>query len=328
MIISEVAPSLGIRVELEPEFGFAGELFFKNGKRHLFRNTNFNINPAGSTEIAKDKAYTNFFLRKHGFNVPDGKTFFSDRLNLNLPQSKRRGIQDALIYAKFLGYPVFIKPNNLSQGAFVTKAYEEGDIRSTALQAFERTDVILIERPCVGNDYRIVVLGDEIISAYQRLPLTVIGDGVKTVDELLDKSKVELEMQGRPNSEIDKNDSRIDVKLRSMDKTRLSVLKLGQKIALLDNANLSTGGTSIDVTNKIHSDFAEIAIAATKTLGLQLCGVDLLINDITLPENDAIWSIIELNAAPGLDNYASLGDEQIARVKDLYKKILIYLSNN
>jgi hypothetical protein len=75
-ILSKVAPSLGIKVELEPEYGFVGELIFPDGRRHLFRSTNFNLNPAGSTEIARDKQYTSYFLQKFGFNVPKSKAFF------------------------------------------------------------------------------------------------------------------------------------------------------------------------------------------------------------------------------------------------------------
>ena len=107
MLIAELGPSMGISVELEPEYNFAGELVFPNGKRHLFRNTNFNINVAVSTEIAKDKSFTNFFLRKHGFRVPNGRAFFSDKLNANLPFEKRRNVSDAVSFATELGYDFF-----------------------------------------------------------------------------------------------------------------------------------------------------------------------------------------------------------------------------
>src|ERR1044072_1676385 len=159
MLIAEIAPALGIRVELEPEYKFAGELVFPDGRRHLFRNTNFNVNPAGSTEIAKDKGYTSFFLRKHGLNVPRNGTFFSEKLNANLPVGHRRGIGEAIEFAGQIGFPVFVKPNNLSQGALVTKAYLPSDIAEVAVRIFERTDVLLIEKACPGRDYRIVVLG-------------------------------------------------------------------------------------------------------------------------------------------------------------------------
>ncbi|MFL9912794.1 hypothetical protein [Paraburkholderia sp. RL17-337-BIB-A] len=327
-LIEHIGPSMGIAVELEPEFEFAGELIFPNGKRHLFRNTNLNVNPAGSTEIAKDKGYTSFFLRKKGFFVPESRAFFSDKLNANLLPHQRRGTEAAIAYAESLGLPVFIKPNNLSQGELVTKVYNAGEIFETAKNIFNRTDVLLVERECVGKDYRIVVLGDSIISAYERIPLAITGDGMRTVGDLIEGAQAELQNQGRPNSEINPCDSRIDLKLVRLGLSRASVLPKGQRTFLLDNANLSTGGTSIDVTDAMDSTFAELAIAATKALGLRLSGVDIICADLKIDAKTQVWNIIELNSAPGLDNYASSGGVQANRVDQLYREILVYLSEH
>ncbi len=327
-MIAKIGPSIGIRVELEPEYQFAGELVFPNGRRHLFRNTNFNINPAGSTEIAKDKNYTTYFLHKHGFNVPINRTFFSARLNANLEPEKRRDLSCAIRFAEELGFPVYIKPNNLSQGAFVTKAYKKTDIGSVADEIFIHTDVLLVEAVCPGQDYRVVVLNDKIISAYLRIPLFIVGDGDHTIDELLQFSRDRLPLAGRPNSEINIGDYRVDLKLREIGRSRGYIPSTGERITLLDNANLSTGGTSVDVTDQVHADFASIAVQATRTLGLRFSGVDILCTDISSPANNQTWNIIEINAAPGLDNYASMGKTQAERVEALYKSILEYLSEH
>lgn len=324
-LIAQVAPSLDIVVELEPEYGFAGELILPSGKRHLFRNTNFNVNPAGSTEIAKDKAYTNYFLRKHGVRVPDGKTFFSDALNDNLAPDKRRGKDKACEYAAALGYPVFAKPNNLSQGALVDKLSNPEDLNLHISKIFQKTNVALVERPHSGRDYRVVVLGDEVISAYERIPLSVEGNGASTIDKLLLQAREALSEAGRPNAEIDPLDPRIDRKLNELFLSRGTVLPSGSRVFLLDNANLSTGGRSVDVTSQIHSSFAALAVRSAKILGLQLAGVDILADDLSQAAEYQEWIVLEVNAAPGLDNYASLGAEQHARVVGLYRKILLYL---
>lgn len=325
MLIAEIAPAMGIAVELEPEYRFAGELIFPGGRRHLFRNTNLNVNPAGSTEIARDKGYTSFFLRKHGLNVPINKAFFSEELNAKLAVERRRGICKAIEFAEELGFPVFVKPNNLSQGALVTKAYHPSDITGVAGRIFEKTDVVLVEQACAGRDYRIVVLGDKVISAYERMPLAVIGNNRNCINALLQMARDALDGHGRPNSEIDPSDPRIDIRLRQLGKTRQSIPADGERVVLLDNANLSTGGTSVDVTDAIDPSFSGIAIKATKALGLQLCGVDILCEDLTRDASNQVWNIIELNAAPGLDNYAALGPEQAKRVSGLYRTILEYL---
>jgi D-alanine-D-alanine ligase-like ATP-grasp enzyme len=324
-IIEKIAPALGITVELEPEFGFAGELILPNGRRHLFKNTNFNINPAGSHDIAKDKAYTKFFLQKHGFKVPQGKTFFSEKLNRNIASKHQRSADRARDYAQSIGYPVFIKPNHLSQGELVCKAYNDDDLLNFAQQIFEVDHVLLVEQACIGADYRVVVLDDQVISAYQRCPLSVQGDSVHSIEQLLQLAKSGLHQQNRPNSEIQTDDQRIDVRLRELGVTRNTVLPKGQKEWLLDNANLSTGGSSIDVTDSIHSSFKDIAIKATAAMGLRLAGVDILCPDLALAADQQEWVIIEMNASPGLDNYASLGAIQQARVEDLYRKILLAL---
>lgn len=327
-LIQEIAPAMGIIVELEPEYEFAGELTFPNGKRHLFRNTNFNINPAGSTEIAKDKAYTNYFLLKHGFNVPKGKTFFSEKININLSKKGRRTVEDAIAYAESIGLPVFVKPNNLSQGAYVTKVHKSSDIPDIAEKIFSRADVLLVEETCLGKDYRVVVLGDKIISAYERIPLAVCGNGTNTIDELLLIAQQNLELLGRPNSEIQPLDPRIDLRLSQLGLNRASILSKNQRVLLLDNANLSTGGTSVDVTGSIHKSFADLSVSATKTLGLRFAGVDIICEGIESDATKQKWNIIEVNAAPGLDNYSSMGNEQAEIVKNLYRQILEYLSEN
>ena len=103
------------------------------------------------------------------------------------------------------------------------------------------------------------------------------------------------------------------------------VLQKGQKLNLLDNANLSTGGESEDVTDCIHSSFKKMAIALTKDMGLRLCGVDILVQgDITKQQTDTYW-IIEINAAPGLDHYSKMGKTQEKIVEDLYLKVLKHL---
>jgi D-alanine-D-alanine ligase-like ATP-grasp enzyme len=239
-LISKIAPSLGITVELEPEFGFVGELIFPDGRRHLFRNTNFNLNPAGSTEIAKDKQYTSYFLKKSGFNVPASKAFFSGHLNAYLSDKSRRTIIDAAEYALTMGFPVFVKPNNLSQGTLVVKVHSLSQLHEVARRIFERTDVMMVQQPIYGSDYRVVILHGEVISAYERIPLHVTGNGFLTIEELLVQARNNLKDSGRSNSDIDINDFRIDQKLSSSGLSRSTVVGVNEVVVLLDNANSPT----------------------------------------------------------------------------------------
>ncbi len=303
---------------MEPEYGFVGQITFKSGKKVLFRDRNFNINPLGSSEIARDKGYADFFLKHYGYHTSEGQTFFSEARNQRI--EVKRTIDDGFSYAKKIGLPVILKPNNLSQGTLVTKVYNKREYYSVARKIFRRTPVMLVQRFYAGNDYRIVVLDNEVISAYQRIPLFVIGNGKSSIAELVVQKQEDFVSTER-DTEIDLSDFRIMRKLKRQGLNLESILAKGEKVYLLDNANLSTGGDAIDVTDRIHPDFHQLAVRITKDMGLRMCGVDIITsNDISTPMKDYV--VIEINSAPGLDNYASIGNKQKDRVDELYLKVL------
>lgn len=323
-LIVEVAPEIGATVWLEPEYGFVGEITFANWKRHLFRNTNFNVNPLGSVEIVRDKWYCSIFLKRYWYQIAEGKTFFRDDLNEHI--NVKRWIKEGWGYAQSIWLPVIVKPNNLSQGSWVQRVDSEEEYYIAVNAIFEKTNVMIIERLHQGQDYRVVVFNDDIISAYTRIPLQVVGNGILTIRQLLD-NKQETFIADWRDTIIDFDDPRITRKLSKQWFAFDSVLSQWQEVYLLDNANLSTGGESIDVTKKIHPDFVHLAKRITRDMWLRLCGVDFMTRDITKPlsENDD-YIVIELNWAPGLDNYMSSGNQQRENVKLMYKKILITLS--
>jgi D-alanine-D-alanine ligase-like ATP-grasp enzyme len=325
-ILSRVAERIGARVELEPEFGFAGRIIFANGRTHVFRANNLNINRAGAVAVCEDKAYTSYFLRTSGFRTPRELTFFSNRLSRNLPVRSRRSVEDACRFAEMLGAPVIVKPNRGSLGDLVAAASNLHEVRNIAEMVLSKYSVAIVQEYVPGNDYRIVVLGGEIISAYQRVHFFVIGDGVSTIDQLIEHKRAKLPSVGRPNTEISPKDFRIDGVLRRVGLSRDSVLPARVRQRLLDNANLSTGGDAIDITNDLHPSMADVAIRASACIGVNLCGVDLICEDATKPSPDYV--IIELNGAPGLDNYASLGSAQQERVDRLFEKVLRFLETH
>jgi D-alanine-D-alanine ligase-like ATP-grasp enzyme len=317
-IIQRIAPRIGAKVIIEPEYGYVGQITFKSGKKVLFRDRNFNINPLGSSEIARDKNYSNYFLKYFGYSVTLEQSFFNEKMNQRI--TPRRNIDDGYKYARKIGFPVIVKPNNLSQGALVTKVFNKKEYYSSAKVILSRVPVMLVQKYYEGKDYRIVVLDDEVISAYQRIPLFVIGDGKTSIKNLVTKKQKYFKSIGRDTS-IDISDFRIANTLKRNGYDWQTKLKKNQKLYLLDNANLSSGGDAIDVTNIIHPDFKNLAISITKDMCLRMCGVDLMItNDISQPLESYV--ILEINSAPGLDNYASIGKKQKRIVDELYLKVL------
>ena len=321
-IIQKVAEEIGAVVLVDPECTFVGLITFKNGNKTFFRTTRFSINSSASAAIAKDKGVSSFFLNKFGYKVTEGKTFFSEELCEEI--ANPRNIDAGFYYAKELGFPLIVKPINLSQGTFVTKVHNKKEYYQAAKKILQKISGFIVERFYSGNDYRIVVLDDEVVSAYQRIPLFIMGDGQSNVLELLQQKQETFIKNGRKEI-IDFEDYRIKKNLRRRKLNFSSVIPKNNIVYLLDNANLSTGGEAIDFTENIHPDFQKLAVNITKDMELRLAGVDILTNDITSPMVD--YTIIEVNGAPSLTHYASFGEVQTKRVENLYLKILKALEN-
>lgn len=318
VILKKVASKIGAKVVLEPEYGFAGQVAYKSGVKRYFRASSLDLNPLGSSEIARDKDYANFFMRKMGYPGITGKTFFSDEFAEGI--GSKRNIHAAYRYAQSLGFPVIVKPNSKSQGQCVAKAYNKKDFYHCAREIFKKDRVALVQELVTGKDYRVVVLDDTIMSAYERIPLAVTGNGKSTIRELLEAKQRSFKKTGR-DTELKMNDYRLTLNLRRAKMSFKSVLPRGERLALLDNANLSSGGDSHDVTGDVHPEFKKIAVELTRSMGLRLCGVDFMIHgDIGEPP-EKYW-IIEINSAPGLDNYSSIGSKQAKIVEYLYLRVL------
>lgn len=322
-MLQKIAPQLGARVLIEPEWGIVGRISFKSGRHSYFRYNTLDLNPTGSSDTAKDKDYADFFMKTLGYRtVPDSKTFFSDQWAraIGLP---RRNIDAAYRYARRLGFPVIVKPNSGSQGVDVSLVYNKREFCVAMHAVFKRDRVALVQRPVHGRDYRLVVLDKKVISAYERIPLNISGDGKSTVNQLL-KIKQKRFIAASRDTQIKTDDPRIARKLKRQGLTFRSVLDKGERFYLLDNASLSTGGDAVDVTGKVHPAFKELAIKLTRDMGLRLCGVDLMVEG-DISEKPSVYWIIEINAAPGLDHYAKMGKQQEKVVEDLYLEVLRHL---
>jgi D-alanine-D-alanine ligase-like ATP-grasp enzyme len=321
-MLRKLAPKIGARVLLEPEWKIAGQITFRSGRKSYFRYNTLDLNPVGASDIAKDKDYANFFMRKLGYPTVPGKTFFSDEWCKAI--GSKRDIKAAYMYAKKFGFPLIVKPNSGTQGTDVALVYTKAEFFRAMKQIFKHDRVALVQKYVRGRDYRIVVLDKEIISAYERVPLSVIGNGRSTIRQLINKKQREFDISNR-DTRIDLKDSRIVSKLRQQKLSFASVPKNGEQVFLLDNANLSTGGDAVDVTGKLHPQFKKLAISLTRDMGLRLCGVDLMVDgDITEPPRT--YHILEINAAPGLDHYVKQGKAQQKIVEILYLKVLKHLA--
>jgi len=316
-LLKQLAPKIGARVVLEPEWKIAGQIIFKSGKKSYFRYNTLDLNPVGASDIAKDKDYANFFMRRLRYPTIPGKTFFSDEWAAAIG-SKR----DARAAARFASrrYPCIVKPNSGSQGEGVALVRNKKELLRALKEVFKYDRVALVQTHVRGRDYRIVVLDNEIISAYERIALNVVGDGRSTIAQLLRAKQRDFDRTQR-DTRIHMRDARIAAKLRSQKLSMRSVPRPDERVFLLDNANLSTGGDAQDVTNRLHPAFKKLAINLTRDMGLRLCGVDLMV-DGNIADKPNKFRILEINAAPGLDHYVKTGTAQQKIVERLYLKVL------
>jgi len=317
-ILKKLVKKIGARVLVEPEWKIVGQIIFKNGRKRYFRYSSLDLNTLAASDVSKDKDYASFFMKKMGYPTITSKTFFSKIWGEAIGST--RDIHAAYAYALKLGFPVFVKPNSGSQGVGVAKVYNKQEFYQALRFIFLHDKVALVQSIVEGKDYRIVVLDNKIISAYQRMPLSIIGDGKSTVLQLLKRKQKDFIKSGR-DTRIKFDDARIFQKLKRQGLSMQSVVRKNKQIFLLDNANLSSGGDPIDVTKQMNPKFRKLAIQLTKDMGLRLCGVDLMI-DGDIKEAPKKYWILETNAAPGLDHYVKMGRSQQKIVEDMYLQIL------
>lgn len=315
-------------IDVEPGYGYVTRLTYNNGSHRITYGNDLGLNTGASSSLASDKGHTKFMLRTIGVETPQGREFllpwWADEIG-NRQKAKGntdiKTIDDAQTYLdEELGYPAYIKSVSGSKGTGVERANDWSDAKA-AFQAFDEAHVrvAVVEEAVAMPDYRLVVLDGELISSYQRVPLSVRGDGERDIASLIEQTQAAYEAQGR-DTLLDSNDPKILRHLGARGLTLTSVPAFGETVSLLAISNLSAGGTSVDVTHSTNERWQNLAAYIAGNMNLRICGVDLACADITA--SDAAYSVLEVNAAPGLDHYASSGDAQKAVVEDLYAKVL------
>lgn len=324
-VLEEVARERNVQIIPDKEEGNFAIFVFKNGNRFVAKDYPFNINYAGSISLCTNKAACASFLREMGFQVPKQKYFVKkSKLDITLSElSKHFEAPNELLG---FGFPMILKPNGLSQGTGVFKVSNPKDGLLAARHVLSlKENLFLLQEYCPGSDYRIVVLNHQVIQAYERIPFHIVGNGHDTICTLLQQQARAFEEAGR-DKKVDIGDNRILRNILEQGYSLSTVLKAGVTCKLQDIANLSLGGTTLDKTNQISPYYSDLAIRIADNLNLKLCGIDIIAKDITDVHN-MDYSVLEVNSAPGLDNYVFYGKKQEDYVKNLYSMIFDYLES-
>jgi len=239
--------------------------------------------------IAQDKELTRSLLAEAGIPVAEGAPVGS--------------ADEAWQVACELGLPVVVKPRHGNQGRGVSVGLTaEADVRQAYHTAAAGGAEVVVECCLQGDDYRLLVVGGNLVAAARRCPPVVVGDGNATVRELV----------ARINADPRRcNDHAGSLSMIPLDAVAAAILAEqgltadavpgpDRRVLLRRNANLSTGGTAEDVTDQVHPEIARLAIEATRIVGLDIAGVDLMAGRIDRPLAGQQGGVVEINACPGL----------------------------
>ena len=247
-------------------------------------------------EIAGDKEETKKALSSAYIPVPKG-------IVMQHPEN----ISAAIAHLQF---PLVVKPVNGNHGRGITThiTSEEGLKQAFHIAAAISKQVI-IEEFIEGHDYRFLVVNYKLAAVARRTPPVITGDGRSTISQLIEKENADPQRgEGHEKSltSIKINESTLNI-LASENMGLESVLPAGQTLFLKHTANLSTGGTSEDVTDYVHPFNKFLAENAARVIGLDVCGIDIIAKDITIPINAGNGGFIEVNASPGLRMHLTPG---------------------
>ncbi|WP_245700665.1 N-acetylglutaminylglutamine synthetase [Geodermatophilus siccatus] len=284
-LIAEEALERGIRVEVnDAEWG---EMRLSLGGRTvLTRESLSEFTSAVAMSRCDDKRVTRRIMERAGVRVPRGATVTEDDLAAARTLLAECG-------------EVVVKPARGEQGRGITVGVREEAALDRAVRlALQYCPDVLVEELVEGQDLRVVVIDHEVVAAAVRRPAEVVGDGRSPVTELVRSTSRRRERATDGESSIPLDDTTAEVVAESgyaMD----DVPPVGERVQVRRTANLHTGGTIEDVTERLHPAIAQAAVRASRAIGIPVTGLDFLVPDVEGPDH----VFIEANERPGLANH-------------------------
>lgn len=280
----------GIQVEVLDESDQLVKLTFKDQVEYV-KNANMTSKDSYIVPLLmENKVVTKKILAQNDFHVPRSCEY---------PQ-----MNEALAnYSFFAGRPLVIKPKSSNYGLGIS-IFPEGASQNafeTALElAFKEDHHVLIEEYLTGTEYRFLVIDGKVAGVILRVPAHVIGDGEKTIAQLVAEKNSSPLRGTHHRAPLEK------IKLGRIERLALAeagmtvgtVPQKGATVYLRENSNVSTGGDSIDVTEKMPAMYKDIAVKAVESLGAKVCGIDLIIPD--LASETPHYGILEANFNPAM----------------------------
>ncbi len=210
--------------------------------------------------------------------------------------------EDLEAVIKKIGYPIVLKPldGNHGKGASINvKTWEDACQGLEFAKSYSRR--IIVEKFITGFDFRVLLIDNKLVAAAKREPAHIKGDGKQTIEQLIiETNKDPKRGYGHENvlTQIDIDRDTTDL-LEKLQYTLQTIPNKGEVVYLKSTANLSTGGTSVDVTDLMHPENIFLCERISRVIGLDICGVDIMAENLTQPLKENGGCILEVNAAPG-----------------------------
>ncbi|MDP3620309.1 MAG: cyanophycin synthetase, partial [Polynucleobacter sp.] len=235
--------------------------------------------------ISRDKDLTKSLLSSAGVPIPEGRIVAT--------------ADDAWEAAQDIGLPVVVKPidGNHGRGVFINLFTQE-EIEAAYAVAIDEGSAVLVERHILGDEHRLLVVGDRVVAAAKGETVWVTGDGKNTITDLI-RLQINSDPRRGTAEECPLNpvrvDSAVELELARQQLQADSIPALDQKVLIQSNGNVA-----FDVTDQVHPDVASQVALAARVVGLEIAGVDLVAQDIGKPLEAQGAAIVEVNAGPGL----------------------------
>ncbi len=243
-----------------------------------------------------DKVLCKKLLAESGISVPEG--------------GAAEEWEQAMQIINEIDKPVVLKPRFGSQGEGVSLKLTDEEMCRQAFQlAKEIDDQVLIEKYVPGRQFRVLVVGNEVVAASERRPPMVTGDGTSTIRDLIEQTNSDPLRGDDHEAPLTKIaiDLATNMTLNRQGFNPDSVPEEGEDVYLRESANLSTGGTAADITDTVHPSIKRMCERAARVMGMDVAGIDLVAADLskTLRDEDSEVTVVEINAAPGLRMHQS-----------------------
>ena len=245
-------------------------------------------------DLAADKEETRRILKEGFIPVPEGRSVTNK--------------EELFEVASALGFPLVIKPVNGNHGrGITTNIQNDAEVAEAFQKAQSITEKVIVEKFIKGFDFRFLVINYKLEAVSRRTPAMIMGDGNSTILQLIDKTNNDPQ-RGEGHEKVLTRimiDTQTETILKKQRYTLDTILPFGEILFLKDTANLSTGGTARDATDIVHPQNVFLAERIARLMNLDICGIDLIAEDITQPITEKNGAVLEVNAGPGFRMHLS-----------------------